>query len=110
MDFVVIYHTPYDFSGPLIDYFQRWRKLVQDPIGQHRLARALNNKTTTSVPVPDRRGKLKLQMRTHTGEKPYHCIQCDKTFSETGKLHVHMKTHNDEKSHQCSQYDQAFFP
>ena len=32
MDNVVIYHSPYDFSGPLIDYFQRWRKLVQDPI------------------------------------------------------------------------------
>ena len=31
MDFVVIYHNPYDFSGPLIDYFQRWRKLIQDP-------------------------------------------------------------------------------
>ena len=29
---VVICHTPYDFSGQQIDYFQRWRKLVEDPI------------------------------------------------------------------------------
>ena len=31
MGSLVICLTPYDFSGPLIDYFQRWQKLVQDP-------------------------------------------------------------------------------
>ena len=31
MGSLVICLTPYDFSGPLIDYFHRWRKLIQDP-------------------------------------------------------------------------------
>ena len=31
-------------------------------------------------------------MRTHTGEKPCQCSQCDKTFSHNSNL-CHMRTH-----------------
>ena len=67
--------------------------------------------------VSDRWGKsvscscnsdLDIHMYTHTEEKPYQCMHCEKAFSQKSNLTTHMLTHSGEKPFQCTECKNIF--
>ncbi|XP_051246772.1 oocyte zinc finger protein XlCOF8.4-like isoform X2 [Dicentrarchus labrax] len=55
-----------------------------------------------------RKGNLQLHMGTHKGDKPFSCSVCSKRFNRKSHLQIHMQTHTGEKPFSCSVCHKSF--
>ncbi|RZC39959.1 zf-H2C2 2 domain containing protein [Asbolus verrucosus] len=47
-------------------------------------------------------------MHSHTGERPYLCVYCNKGFTSPYSLKVHTRQHTNEKPYVCEYCPMAF--
>ncbi|XP_058713306.1 zinc finger protein 852-like [Poecile atricapillus] len=54
------------------------------------------------------RSNLVVHEQLHTGEKPYWCLECGKSFSHTSHLFIHHQVHTGQWPYQCLECGKSF--
>ncbi|XP_048003897.1 chorion transcription factor Cf2-like [Leguminivora glycinivorella] len=63
---------------------------------------------TASQSVPDAPAPSEAQRSSNTGDKPYSCNKCDKTFGQKGHLNAHYATHTGKFKFYCELCKRGF--
>ena len=62
----------------------------------------------TSVQSFNQAGDLWRRIVTHSKERAYNCVQCNKSFGVAGSLITHMLANSGVKNHTCSECGKSF--